>query len=54
MNIRVAECSDIDTLFEIRTSVVENHQSREEIAELGITPFSLYLIDTPNESVEVI
>ncbi|WP_088241235.1 GNAT family N-acetyltransferase, partial [Calothrix rhizosoleniae] len=29
---------DIETLFEIRTSVVENHQSREEIAKLGITP----------------
>ncbi len=41
MNIRVAECSDIDTLFEIRTSVVENHQSREEIAELGIAPESV-------------
>ena len=38
MNIRVAQLDDIETLFEIRTSVVENHQSREEIAELGITP----------------
>lgn len=37
MNIRAAQRDDIDTLFEIRTSVVENHQSREEIAELGIT-----------------
>ena len=41
MNIRVAQQSDIETLFEIRTSVVENHQSREEIAELGITPASV-------------
>lgn len=41
MNIRVAQESDIETLFEIRTSVVENYQSREEIAELGITPESL-------------
>jgi GNAT superfamily N-acetyltransferase len=41
MNIRIARRDDIDTLFEIRTSVVENHQSREEIAELGITPESI-------------
>ncbi len=38
MNIRKAQLEDIETLFEIRTSVLENHQSREEIAELGITP----------------
>ena len=41
MNIRVAQGDDIEALFEIRTSVVENHQSREEIAELGITPESV-------------
>jgi len=41
MNIRIAQRDDIDTLFEIRTSVIENHQSREEIAELGITPKSV-------------
>lgn len=41
INIRVAQRDDIDTLFEIRTSVVENYQSREEIAELGITPESV-------------
>lgn len=38
MNIREAQLTDIETLFDIRTSVVENYQSREEIAELGITP----------------
>ncbi|MGP1373690.1 MAG: GNAT family N-acetyltransferase [Almyronema sp.] len=38
MLVRVAQLVDIETLFEIRTSVIENHQSREEIAELGITP----------------
>ena len=38
MIIRVAQQEDIETLFEIRTSVKENYQSREEIAELGITP----------------
>ena len=41
MNIRIAQAEDIEILFEIRTSVVENHQSREEIAELGITPASV-------------
>ena len=38
MLIRVAQTEDIETLFEIRTSVKENYQSREEIAKLGITP----------------
>ncbi|MDJ0617756.1 MAG: GNAT family N-acetyltransferase [Calothrix sp. MO_192.B10] len=38
MNIRKAQLEDIETLFEIRTNVLENHQSRAEIAELGITP----------------
>ena len=41
MNIRVVQKEDIETLFEIRTSVRENHQSRAEIAELGITPDSV-------------
>lgn len=38
MNIRKAQLTDIETLFDIRTSVIENYQSREEIAQLGITP----------------
>lgn len=38
MNIRKTQLEDIETIFDIRTSVIENHQSREEIAELGITP----------------
>ncbi|PSR17494.1 GNAT family N-acetyltransferase [filamentous cyanobacterium CCP3] len=41
MLIRTAQPSDIETLFEIRTSVVENYQSRDEIAALGITPASV-------------
>ncbi|MBE9139967.1 GNAT family N-acetyltransferase [Nodosilinea sp. LEGE 07088] len=41
MLIRVAQVKDIETLFDIRTSVTENYQSREEIAALGITPESL-------------
>ncbi|MEM9244144.1 MAG: GNAT family N-acetyltransferase [Cyanobacteria bacterium P01_F01_bin.153] len=39
--IRIAQRADIETLFDIRTSVVENYQSREEIAALGITPESV-------------
>ena len=38
MQVREARADDVETLFEIRTSVKENYQSREEIAELGITP----------------
>lgn len=38
INIRAAQSADIETLFQIRTSVVENYQSREELASLGITP----------------
>ena len=38
MKIREAKIEDIETLFNIRTSVVENYQSREELAALGITP----------------
>ncbi|MEM9216523.1 MAG: GNAT family N-acetyltransferase [Cyanobacteria bacterium P01_F01_bin.150] len=41
MLIRLAKSDDIETLFDIRTSVTENYQSREEIAELGITPASV-------------
>ena len=41
MLIRKAQQEDIEILFDIRTSVIENHQSREEIAELGITPASV-------------
>ena len=41
LRIRTAQREDIETLFEIRTGVVENYQSREEIAELGITPASV-------------
>lgn len=38
MLIRVATPDDIDTLFAIRTSVVQNHLSREQMTALGITP----------------
>ncbi|WP_395607961.1 GNAT family N-acetyltransferase [Pseudomonas sp. B22129] len=38
MLIRVATEDDVDTLFAIRTSVQQNHLSREQLAGLGITP----------------
>jgi ribosomal protein S18 acetylase RimI-like enzyme len=37
-SIRRATPADIDTLFDIRTSVRENYLSREQMTELGITP----------------
>lgn len=36
--IRMATPADIDAIFDIRTAVVQNHLSREQMAELGITP----------------
>ena len=39
--IRTAEPADVEMLFEIRTSVIENYQSREELAALGVTPESI-------------
>ncbi len=38
MNIstRAAQLSDIDSIFDVRTSVVENHLSREEMQQMGI------------------
>ncbi len=41
MNIHLVQGEDVETLFEIRTSVKENYQSRQEIAKLGITPASV-------------
>lgn len=41
IRIRIATSSDIDDLFDIRTSVRENYQSREELAALGVTPASI-------------
>lgn len=39
--IRLAAPADIDTLFDIRTTVTENHLSREQLAAMGITPATL-------------
>ena len=38
MQITLATPDDIETLFDIRTSVAQNHQSREELSHLGVTP----------------
>lgn len=38
LTLRDATLADIETIFTIRTSVKENHLSREEMAEMGITP----------------
>ncbi len=41
--IRVATPADIDAIFDIRTSVRENHLSHEQLAEMGITPDAIQL-----------
>jgi len=46
-HVRIAGRTDVETLFRIRTGVRENHQSRAEIAALGITPDSVArMLDT--------
>ncbi|MCQ8229854.1 GNAT family N-acetyltransferase [Pantoea trifolii] len=36
-HIRTARLSDIEGTFDVRTSVIENHLSREEMRQMGIT-----------------
>ena len=36
-NIRAMTTADMDAIFHVRTSVVENHLSEEQLAEIGIT-----------------
>ncbi len=38
MKIRTMVTDDINTVFDIRGSVVENYLSTKELAELGFTP----------------
>lgn len=38
ITIREAKLEDVEILFRIRTSVVENYRSREQLAEMGVTP----------------
>ena len=37
ISIRPAQVSDVETIFDVRTSVTENHLSREELRLRGIT-----------------
>lgn len=37
MNLRSATVQDVDILFDIRCSVTENHQSRDELRTIGVT-----------------
>lgn len=43
MTIRIRDASekDIPQIFEVRTSVRENHLSTEQMAEIGITPHTI-------------
>ncbi|KQB53929.1 GCN5 family acetyltransferase [Pseudomonas endophytica] len=38
ISLRVAQFDDIDSIFDIRTRVKENHLSREQLTGMGITP----------------
>ena len=38
MPLRLATAADVETLFALRTSVRENHESREQLAAIGVTP----------------
>ena len=37
IDIRQALITDVDSIFDVRTSVIENHLSREEMRQIGIT-----------------
>ena len=37
ITIRSARVSDVECIFDVRTSVIENHLSREEMRQMGIT-----------------
>lgn len=39
--IRVATPADINVIFDIRTSVRENHLSHDQLAQMGITPHAI-------------
>lgn len=40
--IRLATAADIAAIFDIRTSVVENHLSLEQLTAMGITPEAIH------------
>ncbi|XAH23773.1 GNAT family N-acetyltransferase [Xylophilus sp. GW821-FHT01B05] len=41
MKIRIATPADITAVFDVRTSVRENHMSMAELAAIGVTPDTL-------------
>lgn len=41
ITIRPAQLTDVASIFDVRTSVVENHLSREELSQMGITEDSV-------------
>jgi GNAT superfamily N-acetyltransferase len=47
--IRLANPTDITAIFDIRTSVQENHLSHDQLAEVGITPETIRqtILETP-------
>jgi GNAT superfamily N-acetyltransferase len=47
--IRLANPADINAVFDIRTSVQENHLSHDQLAEMGITPETIRqaILETP-------
>ena len=54
MHIRAATAEDIDLIFDIRTAVKENHLSREELAESGITEGTILALIENTPSVWVV
>lgn len=48
ITLRDAAPGDVETIFNIRTAVKENHLSREQMAEMGITPQTV--LEIINES----
>lgn len=54
MEIRPAQPDDVDALFRVRTSVRENHMSRESLAELGITNASISDMITASQCAWVV
>lgn len=51
--VRRASAEEVETLFDIRTSVRENHQSREELATLGVTPAAIARMLNGNDAAFV-
>ncbi|RZG73272.1 GNAT family N-acetyltransferase [Acinetobacter wuhouensis] len=53
IQIRVATPNDIEQIFDIRTAVKENHLSKEQLTELGITDLAILALIEQKSSVWV-